>query len=144
MSPNDARTENFGVPWEESYGYVQAIKRGDSIYVSGQLANDGADLVAMAPLDDEGQIADAGNMADQMRQAYRNADVLLRRFGASLDDVAEEVIYTLDIDAAFQAAGPVRKAAYGRADPQVASTLVGATRLAIPGQLVEIKMVARV
>jgi hypothetical protein len=27
MSSN-ARTENFGVPWEESYGYVQAIKPG--------------------------------------------------------------------------------------------------------------------
>jgi len=98
----------------------------------------------MAPLDKEGAVTDAGNMGDQMQQAYHNADVLLRRFGASLDDVVEEVVYTLDIDAAFQAAGPVRKAAYGRSDPQVASTLVGVTRLAIPGQLVEIKMIARV
>jgi hypothetical protein len=54
--------------------------------------------------------------------------VLLQRFGASLDDVVEEVVYALDIDAAFEAAGPVRKAAYGRDDPQVASTLVGVTR----------------
>ncbi|GIF75114.1 Rid family hydrolase [Asanoa siamensis] len=138
------RVENFGVPWEESYGYVQAIKRGDSIYLSGQLANDGPKIIGLAPLDQDGQIMDAANTGEQMRKAYENADVLLHRFGASLDDVVEETVYALDIDAAFEAAGPIRKAAYGRDDPQVASTLVGVTRLAIPGQLVEIKMVARV
>jgi hypothetical protein len=37
----------------------------------------------------------------------------------------------------------VRKAAYGREDPQVASTLVGFSRLALPGQMVEIKFVAK-
>lgn len=35
-------------------------------------------------------------------------------------------------------------AAYGRPDPQVASTLVGTTGLAFPEQLVEIKFIARV
>ncbi|MDG4827409.1 Rid family hydrolase [Asanoa sp. WMMD1127] len=139
-----SRVENFGVPWEESYGYVQAVKRGDTIYLAGQVANDGSEILGLAPLDQDGQVTDAGNMGQQMQQAYHNADVLLRRFGASMDDVVEETVYALDIDAAFAAAGPVRKAAYGREDPQVASTLVGVTRLAIPGQLVEVKMVARV
>ena len=156
----DTHTENFGVPWEESYGYVQAIKHGDTIYVSGQLAHDGArppgvvaerlrahdgaDLVAPAPLDEHGNVTDYGNMGEQMQQAYRNAETLLRRFGASLADVVEEVLYVLDIDAAFQVAGPLRKAAYGREDPQVASTLVGTPRLAFPEQLIEIKLIARV
>lgn len=140
----NTQTENFGVPWEEAYGYVQAIKRGDTIYVSGQVSHDGADLVAPAPLDEHGKVTDYGNMGKQMQQAYRNAETLLRRFGASLNDVVEEVIYVLDIDAAFQVAGPVRKAAYGREDPQVTSTLVGTPRLAFPEQLIEIKMVARV
>jgi enamine deaminase RidA (YjgF/YER057c/UK114 family) len=140
----DTQTENFGVPWEEAYGYVQAIKRGDTIYLSGQLAHDGADLVAPAPVDEQGKVTDYGNMGEQMRQAYRNAETLLGRFGASLADVVEEVIYVLDIDAAFQVAGPVRKAAYGREDPQVASTLIGTPRLAFPEQLIEIKMIARV
>ena len=26
---------NLGMPWEERYGYAQAIKVGDTIYVSG-------------------------------------------------------------------------------------------------------------
>jgi enamine deaminase RidA (YjgF/YER057c/UK114 family) len=142
-TPN-THTENFGVPWEELYGYVQAIKHGDTIYLSGQLSHDGADLVAPAPLDEHGNVTDYGNMREQMEQTYRNAETLLRRFGASLADVVEEVLYVLDIDAAFQAAGPVRKAAYGREDPQVASTLVGTPRLALPEQLIEIKMIARV
>lgn len=142
--PVDTRTENLGVPWEEAYGYVQAIKRGDTIYLSGQLAHDGADLVAPAPLDEHGRVTDHGNMGDQMRQTYRNAETLLHRFGASLADVVEEVIYVLDVDAAMQVAGPVRKAAYAREDPQVASTIVGTPRLAFPEQLVEIKLIARV
>jgi enamine deaminase RidA (YjgF/YER057c/UK114 family) len=139
----DRHTENFGVPWEESYGYVQAIKHGDTIYLSGQLAHNAVDLVAPAPLDEDGKVTDYGNMGEQMQQAYRNAETLLRRFGASLADVVEEVLYVLDIDAAFQVAGPVRKAAYGREDPQVASTLVGTPRLAFPEQLIEIKLIAR-
>ncbi|MFC4946566.1 Rid family hydrolase [Pseudonocardia sp. GCM10023141] len=140
----DTQTENFGVPWEEAYGYVQAVKRGDSIYVSGQLSNDGADLVAPAPLDENNKVTDYGNMGEQMRQTYRNAEAILNRFGASLTNVVEEVLYVLDVDAAFEVAGPVRKAAYGREDPQVTSTLVGTPRLAFPAQLIEIKMVARV
>jgi enamine deaminase RidA (YjgF/YER057c/UK114 family) len=138
------QTESFGVPWEETYGYVQAIQHGDTIYLSGQLANNGNDLVAPAPLDEHGNVTDYGNMGEQMRQTYRNAATLLGRFGASLADVVEEVLYVLDVDAAFEVAGPVRKEAYGRTDPQVASTLVGTTRLAFPEQLIEIKLIARV
>jgi enamine deaminase RidA (YjgF/YER057c/UK114 family) len=140
----DTRTEIFNVPWEEAYGYVQAIKHGDTIYVAGQFAHDGADLVAPAPLDEHGKVTGYGNMGEQMQQTYRNAETLLRRFGASLADVVEEVLYVLDIDAAFQVAGQVRKAAYGREDPQVTSTMVGTPRLAFPEQLIEIKLIARV
>jgi enamine deaminase RidA (YjgF/YER057c/UK114 family) len=141
---NNRQTENFGVPWEEAYGYVQAIQHGDTIYLSGQLAHDGAELVAPAPLDEHGNVTDYRNMGEQMRQTYRNAATLLGRFSASLADVVEEVLYVLDVDAAFQVAGPVRGEVYGRKDPQVASTLVGTPRLALPEQLIEIKLIARV
>ncbi len=29
--------KGFGMPWEDQYGYVQAVKVDDTIYVSGQL-----------------------------------------------------------------------------------------------------------
>lgn len=141
---NRSHVESFGVPWENDYGYVQAIRRGDTIYVSGQLSNRATELVHAAPVDENGKVTDFSNMEGQMRQSYANAAELLARFGASLDDVVEEVIYVLDVDAAFAVAGPVRKEAYGKDVPQVASTLLGVTRLAFPAQLIEVKLIARV
>ncbi|ONI75113.1 hypothetical protein ALI144C_40910 [Actinosynnema sp. ALI-1.44] len=138
------QTESFGVPWEAGYGYVQAVRHGDTIHLSGQVSHDGADLVAPAPLDEDGKITDFGNMRAQMRQSYMNAETMLRRFGASLDNVVDEVIFVVDMAAAFEVVGEVRKAAYGRQDPQVASTIVGTTRLAFPELLVEIRMTAKV
>jgi enamine deaminase RidA (YjgF/YER057c/UK114 family) len=138
------KTESHGVPWESANGYVQAIQHGDTIYISGQVAHDGPDLVAPAPLGGDGRITDTGNTAAQMRQCYANAATLLARFGASLDDVVDEVLYVVDMEAASAVAGPVRKEAYGRPDPQVASTWIGTPRLALPELLVEIKFIARV
>lgn len=133
----------FGVPWEEAYGYSQAIRAGDTIYISGQLSHDaGGRLIAPAPLDEFGRPTSYDNMEAQMRATYASAARLLAKFDASLDNVVEETIYALDVDAAFVAAGPVRKEAYGSAQPQCASTLVGVTRLALPEQLVEISMTA--
>jgi enamine deaminase RidA (YjgF/YER057c/UK114 family) len=138
------RTESHGVPWETVNGYVQAIQHGDTIYISGQVAHDGPDLVAPAPLDGDGRITDTSGTAAQMRQCYANAATLLARFGASLDDVVDEVVFVVDMEAASAAAGPVRKQAYGRPDPRVASTWITTPRLALPELLVEIKLVARV
>ena len=32
--------KSLGMPWEKEYGYAQAVKVGDSIYVSGQVSHD--------------------------------------------------------------------------------------------------------
>jgi enamine deaminase RidA (YjgF/YER057c/UK114 family) len=132
------------MPWEDQYGYAQAVKVGDTIYVSGQLSHDdtGA-MVAPAPLDAAGMIRDHSNMAAQMRQSYANAKKVLFRFGASMADVVEEVIYVTDMNVAFAVAGPVRKEAYASTKPTVASTILATPRLALPAQLVEIKLIAR-
>nr|WP_308636189.1 Rid family hydrolase [Massilia brevitalea] len=121
------------------FGYVQGVQVTDTIYLSGQLSHDqsGA-LVAPAPLDESGKPVDFGQMEEQIRQTYRNAIALLSEFGATLDDVVEETLYVLDVDAAFTAGGKVRKEVYGTEQPQCASNIIGATRLAFPAQLVEI------
>ena len=59
--------ENFGVPWEKSFGYSQAVKVGDIIYLSGQVSHD-----------DDGNIVGLGQMETQMRQAYANVMKLRR------------------------------------------------------------------
>jgi enamine deaminase RidA (YjgF/YER057c/UK114 family) len=124
----------FGMPWEDVYGYAQAVKVDDTIYVSGQLSHDAeGNMVGATPPD----------MEAQMRQTYANAKKILAKFGATLDDVVEEVIYVTDMDTAFAAAGPVRKEAYASPRPAVASTILATSRLALAAQLVEIKFVAK-
>lgn len=130
---------NFGVAWEGIFGYVQAIQVKDTIYLSGQLSHDenGA-LIAPAPLTPAGTPANFDQMEAQIRQTYVNAIALLKEFGATLDDVVEETLYVLDVDAAFAAGGKVRKEMYGTEQPQCASNIIGISRLAFPPQLVEI------
>lgn len=138
-------TKGMGMPWEDAYGYAQAVKVGDTIYVSGQLSHDAeGNIVGAPPLDDKGRILDHSNMEIQMRQTYENAKKLLARFDATLDNVVEEVLYVTDMDAAFAVAGSVRKQAYGSDKPDVASTILVTPRLALPSQLVEIKFIAKV
>jgi len=137
--------KTFGMPWESQYGYVQAVRVGDTIYVSGQLSHDNdGNMVGAAPLDGSGNIRDHSNMELQMKQSYVNAKKILAEFGASLDNVVEEVLYVTDMKTAFDAAGRVRKEAYGSQTPQVASTILVTPRLALQTQLVEIKLIARV
>ncbi len=138
------KAENLGVPWEEGYGYAQAVKVGDTIYISGQLSHDEkGNMVAPAPLDSVGRIADHGNMGPQMAQSYGNAMKLLKRYGATMDNVVEEVLWVTDMDAAFAVAGRVRAEAYG-GRPVVASNILVTPRLAFRDQLIEIKMIAKV
>ncbi|MDR0182007.1 RidA family protein [Lysobacter arvi] len=141
----DKDVKGMGMPWEDEYGYAQAVKVGDTIYLSGQLSHDAqGNMVGPAPLDAGNRILDHSNMQVQMRQSYENAKTLLGRYGATLDNVVEEVLYVTDMDAAFAVAGPVRKAMYGSQRPAVASTVLVTPRLALPAQLVEIRFVAKV
>ncbi|MDN5204862.1 RidA family protein [Fulvivirgaceae bacterium BMA10] len=138
-------TRDHGVPWEDAYGYAQAVKVGNVIYVSGQLSHDGeGNIVGPAPVDDEGNIREHTNMEIQMKQTYLNAQKILDSYGATLDNVVEEVLYVTDMDAAFAVAGSVRKEAYGSTKPAVSSTLLVTPRLAFPSQLIEIKFIAHV
>jgi enamine deaminase RidA (YjgF/YER057c/UK114 family) len=55
--------KEFGMPWEEQYGYAQAVKVDNTIFVSGQLSHDDkGDMVGPAPLDGMGRIVDHSNM----------------------------------------------------------------------------------
>jgi enamine deaminase RidA (YjgF/YER057c/UK114 family) len=133
------------MPWEDTYGYAQAVQVDDTIYVSGQLSHDEqGNMVGAAPLDDSGRIRDHSNMETQMRQTYANAKKILSQFGATLDNVVEEVLYVTDMNTAFAVAGPIRKEAYGSKKPAVASTILVTPRLALPTQLIEIKFIAKV
>ncbi len=36
----EKETKSLDMPWEEEYGYSQAVKVGDTIYLSGQVSHD--------------------------------------------------------------------------------------------------------
>ncbi|WHH49630.1 RidA family protein [Pseudomonas sp. Ap32] len=137
--PFNDDTAYWGVSWEEGYGYPQARRVGNEIFISGQFNHDEeGNLVAPAPLDVDGRPSDFSSMGEQMRVSYDNIAKLLALYGATMQDVVEETLYVLDMDAAFAVVGKVRKAAYGTERPQAASNIIGVSRLAQRPQLIEI------
>jgi 2-iminobutanoate/2-iminopropanoate deaminase len=124
--------KSFGMPWEKEYGYAQAVKIGDTIYVSGQVSHD-----------DNGNIVGRGDMEAQMRQAYVNIQKLLVHYGATMENIVDEILFVTDMDAAFGAAVKCRQEVF-LGNPVVASTIIQIQRLAFPDLMIEIRCVAKV
>ena len=122
-------TQSLGMPWENEYGYAQGVKSGDTVYLAGQVGHD-----------ENGNLENG--MENQVRRAYANIKKLLDGFDFSMDDVVEEVLYVMDMGEAFIARARVGKEAYSN-PMQVPSTLIQVSRLALDGQMVEIKIIAR-
>lgn len=123
---------SFGMPWEKEYGYAQSVKVGDTIYVSGQVSHD-----------DDGNIVGQGDMEAQMRQAYANIRKVLSQYGATMDNIVDEILFVTDMNNAFAAAVKCRNEVFF-GSPVVASTIVQIQRLAFPELMIEIKCVAKV
>lgn len=98
------------------------------VWISGQLGHDENGVLAIG-------------MEEQTILTYANIKKLLEGYQMTMDDVVEEVLYVTDMASAFA----VRKK-YGRQfypEPKrIASTIVVVSGLALPGQLIEIKIVA--
>jgi enamine deaminase RidA (YjgF/YER057c/UK114 family) len=125
-------TRKLDMPWEKDYGYSQAVKVGDTIYLSGQVSHD-----------DKGEFVGIGDMEAQMRQAYANVAKLLGEYGATMGNIVDEVVFVTDMKDAFEAATKCRKDVFS-GSPVVASTIVEIKKLAFPELLIEIKCVAKV
>jgi 2-iminobutanoate/2-iminopropanoate deaminase len=124
--------KSLGMPWEKEYGYSQAVKVENTIYVSGQVGHD-----------DKGNIQGQGNMEIQMRQAYANIKKVLAQYGATIDNVVDEVLFVTDMDAAFSARIKCKQEVFS-GNPVLASTIVQIQRLAFPELLVEIRCICKV
>lgn len=126
----DKEVKSLGMPWEKEYGYSQAVKVGDTIYLSGQVSHD-----------DNGNIVGEGNMELQMRAAYANVEKVLARYGASMENVVDEIVFVTDMDAAFAARVKIKQDVFS-GSPVPASTIVQIERLAFPQLMIEIKCTA--
>jgi len=132
MTSINKETKNFGMPWEKEYGYSQAVKVEDTIYISGQVSHD-----------DKGKVVGHGDMEDKMRTAYSNIQKILSQYGATMENLVEETLYVTDMESAFAAAVKCRKEIFN-GTPIIASTIVQIHRLAFPQLMIEIKCNARV
>lgn len=108
--------------------YSDAVRAGDTVYVSGQ-----------ASVDARGRLVGAGDVVAQTRQVLENMKAVLAAAGATLDDVVKVTVYLANC-ADRPKVNEVRKAYFGANRP--ASTLIGINEFAIEGMLVEIDAVA--
>ena len=116
--------------WQDQFGFVQAnLVSGERVLCcSGQTS-----------VDENGAVMHAGDMAAQINQALDNLEAVLAEAGLAPDNIVKLTIYVTDMDAAFSAFPSVgaRIAGY-----KSAQTLIGVSRLAFPGLMVEIEATA--
>ena len=72
---------NHHVPWEQRYGFSQALQVGETIYISGQFAHDA-----------DGNFVGEGDFDAQLKAALENLDKVLAYFGALRSQVVETTI----------------------------------------------------
>jgi enamine deaminase RidA (YjgF/YER057c/UK114 family) len=119
--------------WQDSRGFVQGRE------VSG--ATRTLYCAGVTSVDADGVVMHAGDMAAQLMQALDNLEAILDAAGYTLADVVRLTTYTTDVDACVAARPPMIRRLLD-ADCRYASTLLGITRLAQPGLLVELEATA--
>jgi reactive intermediate/imine deaminase len=117
-----------GLSTPTGYSHVVSARGGRTIYIAGQVA-----------LDARGQLVGEGDLAAQTRQVFANLDTALKAAGATFNDVVKTNYYLRDA-AQVQVIRDVRAKYFTKELP--ASTLVEVSRLANPGFLIEIEVIA--
>ncbi|MFF0480777.1 RidA family protein [Streptomyces sp. NPDC004435] len=124
------RTSVNPVTWSVERGFNQGeVVSGQTrtLYISGQTAMSG-----------EGKPLHDGDMAAQLTLSIENVEAVLAAAGMSLADLVRLNVYTTDVDLLFRHYG-VLAARLGAARVAPTTTMLGVTRLAIPGQMVELE-----
>ncbi|MFI8946207.1 RidA family protein [Streptomyces sp. NPDC053750] len=124
------RTAVNPVTWSVDMGFNQGeVVSGHTrtLYVSGQTATSG-----------DGKPLHDGDMAAQLALSTDNLEAVLGEAGMSLANLVRLDVYTTDVDLLLRHYG-VLAARLGTAGVAPTSTMLGVTRLAIPGQMVELE-----
>lgn len=104
---------------EDLFGYTQAVKRGNTIYISG--------------------IASGGDGATQIQNVYRGLQKVLENYGLSFENVVKENLYALDIKTISENM-ELRKKFYNGHYP--AATWVEVSALVDPSAKLEVELIA--
>ncbi len=110
---------HFGASQDTSAGYAQVVKVDNVLYVSGTVAT--------------------SITATSIERIYQTIEKSLNHFGASLQNVVKENLYTTDIEA-MKAHNEARKKMYKGDYP--AATWVQISRLYMPEAKLEIEVIA--
>lgn len=124
------RTAVNPVTWSVGLGFNQGelvSGRPRTLYVSGQTATNS-----------EGEPEHDGDVAAQLALSIDNLEAVLDAAGMSLANLVRLTVYTTDVDLLLRHYG-VLAGRLGAAAAAPASTLLGVTRLALPGHLVELE-----
>ncbi|GAA1529923.1 RidA family protein [Dactylosporangium maewongense] len=124
------RTAVNPVAWSLDMGFNQGeLVSGETrtLYCSGQTA-----------MSADGRPVHDGDMAAQLALSLDNLEAVLAEAGMSLENLVRLNVYTTDVDLLFPHYG-VLASRLGAAKVAPATTMLGVTRLAIPGQLVELE-----
>ena len=115
-------------PRSSSADFAQGIQVGDTIHVSGQVAQAA-----------DGSLVGDGDMEAQARQVFANIEAVLKLGGGTLHDVVRITTYVTDMSQ-YSGYAKVRKALFPAAD--IASATVASPMLVRPGFLIEIEATA--
>lgn len=118
------------VTWSTEMGFNQGeVVSGHTrtLYCSGQTA-----------MSSDGKPQHDEDMAAQLALSLDNLKAVLSEAGMSLANLVRLNVYTTDVDLLFQHYG-VLASQLGAAAVAPATTMLGVTRLAVPGQLVELE-----
>lgn len=124
------RTAVNPVTWSVEMGFNQGeLVSGHTrtLYCSGQTA-----------MTADGKPEHEGDMAAQVALSLDNLEAVLAAADMSLADLVRLNVYTTDVDLLFQHYG-VLAARLGAVGVAPATTMLGVTRLAVPGQLIELE-----
>ncbi|MEU2913055.1 RidA family protein [Streptomyces massasporeus] len=124
------RTAVNPVTWSLDMGFNQGemvTGHTQTLYCSGQTAMSG-----------DGKPRHEGDMAAQLALCLDNVEAVLAEAGMSLANLVRLNVYTTDVDLLFPHYG-VLASRLGAAGVAPTTTMLGVTRLAVPGQLVELE-----
>ncbi len=116
-----------GSPWEDIVGYSRAVKVGNTIEVTGTVA------------DHEGQLLGGNDPYLQTKYALDKIKATLESAGATIEDVVRTRLFVTNIDD-WEAIGKAHQEVFGTIKP--CTTMVEISRLIDKKYLVEIEATA--
>ncbi len=115
---------------KKKWGYHQAIKAGNTIYLAGQVA-----------LDENGEVVGIGDFEAQHRQCFENIKRILEAAGAGMKDIVWILWFVKDMSNGSKLRTlPAYREYFGDNDPP--GTCVQISALGTPELLLEVQVIA--